>query len=105
MRYIAGLMMLAAVVAGFASSTPPAMPAGQTPVDVTGTWSGPWEGHGVQKIKRHDSADARFAQQGTTGHGRLWLEAILASESIPLTARLAGAKGAPLSSKCTAVAS
>ena len=91
MRYIARLMMLAAVVGGCATSTP--TPTGRTSVDITGTWSGSWEGYGVQKIKRHDTADAQFTQQGATGSGRIWLEGILASESIPLTARLAGARG------------
>ena len=90
MRYIAGLMMVAAVMGGCATSTP----TGRTPVvDITGTWSGSWEGYGVQKIKRHDNADAQFTQQGATGSGQIWMEGVLASESIPLTMRLAGARG------------
>jgi peptidoglycan-associated lipoprotein len=96
MRYIAGLMMLAAVTAGCATSTPTGRTAtttGQPPVDITGSWSGSWQGYGVQKIRRHDVADARFTQRGATGTGRVWMEGILASESIPLSMRLAGAAG------------
>jgi peptidoglycan-associated lipoprotein len=89
MRHIAGLVMLAAVVGGCATATP----TGLTPVDISGTWSGSWEGYGILKMKRHDNAEARFTQQGTIGTGRLWLQGVLASESIPLTMRLAGATG------------
>jgi peptidoglycan-associated lipoprotein len=92
MRNIAGFVILAAVMAGCATATP----TGLTPVDIAGTWSGSWEGYGIQKIKRHDNADGQFTQQGTTGAGRLWLEGILASESIPLSIRLAGASGVPV---------
>jgi peptidoglycan-associated lipoprotein len=104
MRHIAGLIMLAAVTAGCATSTPTGRTAtmtGRTPVDISGTWSGSWEGYGVQQIKRHDVADARFTQQGATGTGRVWLEGILASESIPLRLRLAGAEGAPVALEVT----
>lgn len=111
MRHIAGLMMLAAVTAGCATSTPTgrmATPTGQTttmtrpsPVDVTGTWSGSWEGYGVQKIKRHDTAEARFTQLGASGTGRIWMEGILASESVPLSVRLAGAQGVAVSLEVT----
>jgi peptidoglycan-associated lipoprotein len=108
MRHIAGLMMLAAVTAGCATSTPTgrmATPIGQmtrpSPVDVTGTWSGSWEGYGVQKIKRHDTADARFTQLGASGTGRIWMEGILASESVPLSVRLAGAQGVAVSLEVT----
>jgi peptidoglycan-associated lipoprotein len=90
MRYIAGLVMLAGVLAGCVAP----MPTGLAPVDIAGTWSGSWDGYGIRKIKRHDNADAWFTQKGTTGTGRLWLEGILASESIPLSMRLAGANGA-----------
>jgi peptidoglycan-associated lipoprotein len=104
MRYIAGLMMLAAVTAGCATSTPTGRTAtmtGQPPVDITGAWSGSWEGYGVQKIKRHDVADARFTQQGAMGTGRVWMEGILASESVPLNMRLAGAAGVPVAIEVT----
>ena len=99
MRHITGLMILAAVMAGCA--TTPTAVTGRTPVDITGTWSGSWEGYGVQKIKRHDTADARFSQHGATGTGRIWMEGILASESIPLRMRLAGAEGVAVALEVT----
>ena len=92
MRYIAALMTLAAVFAGCATTTP----TGLSPVDITGAWTGSWEGYGIFDIKRHDAADAKFEQQGNRGTGRVWLEGILASESVPLTMRLAGAEGVPV---------
>ena len=96
MGYIAGLVMLAAVMAGCATT-----PTGLTPVVITGAWSGSWEGYGVFKGQRHDNADAQFTQGGTTGTGRLWAEGILASESIPLRLRLAGAEGVPVAFRVT----
>jgi peptidoglycan-associated lipoprotein len=92
MRDIAALVLLGALLAGCATATP----TGLTPVDITGAWSGSWEGYGVVKIKRHDNADARFTQRGVAGTGRLWLEGILASESIPLRMRLNGLEGVPV---------
>ena len=92
MRYIAVLVTLAAVFAGCATATP----TGHTPVDITGAWTGSWEGYGVFDIKRNDNADANFEQNGKGGSGRLWLEGILASESVPLSMRLAGANGVPV---------
>jgi peptidoglycan-associated lipoprotein len=92
MRYIAVLLTLAVVMTGCATATPTGLP----PVDISGPWSGSWEGYGIFDIKRHDSAEAKFEQQGRTGTGRLWLEGILASESIPVTMRMAGADGVPV---------
>ena len=92
MRYFAVLLTLASIFAGCAT----APPQGLSPVDISGAWSGSWEGYGVFKIPRHDSATAQFSQQGSTGHGQLWLDGVLASESVPLSMRLAGLRGVPV---------
>ncbi len=97
MRYVAALAMLAALMTGCATATP----TGLTPVDITGVWSGSWEGYGIFKIQRHDTADAQFIQRGATGTGRLRGEGILASESIPLRMRLLGAEGVPVAFEVT----
>src|SRR5205814_334876 len=92
MRYFAVVMTLAVVLAGCATAAPP-QPASS---DLTGTWSGSWEGYGVAVIKRYDVASAQFTQDGDRGYGRFWLEGSLASESIPLSLRLAGLTGVPV---------
>ena len=46
MRYIAVLVSLAAVFAGCATATPTVL----TPIDITGAWTGSWEGYGIFDI-------------------------------------------------------
>lgn len=91
MRYFAPMIVLAGLLAGCATASP------SPSVDITGRWSGSWEGYGIFGIKRDDVASARFQQQeGGVGSGRLWLDGTLASESVPLSLRLAGLDGVPL---------
>jgi peptidoglycan-associated lipoprotein len=92
MRYFAVVMTLAVMVAGCATAAPPRSAA----VDVTGRWTGSWEGFGIFEVKRDDVATAQFRQQDGVGHGRFWLEGTLTSESVPLHMRLAGATGVPV---------
>jgi peptidoglycan-associated lipoprotein len=92
MRYFAVLGILALAVAGCATTAK----REQAAVDVTGRWAGSWEGFGVFEVKRHDEAVAQFTQHGNTGHGRLWLDGTLASESVPVAMRMAGASGLPV---------
>ena len=91
MRYFAVVMTLAVMLAGCAT----AAPSGSA-VDVSGPWTGTWEGFGVAKIKRNDTASAQFTQRGDHGSGRLWLDGTLASESVPQAMRLAGLAGIPV---------
>lgn len=93
MRYFAVVMTLVVMLAGCATAPPPSQSA---PVDVSGPWAGTWEGYGVAVIKRFDVANAQFTQQGDTGYGRLWLDGSLASESVPMSLRLAGLTGVPV---------
>jgi peptidoglycan-associated lipoprotein len=92
MRYLAVVMTLAVMLAGCATAAPPESAA----VDLTGRWSGTWEGYGVAEIKRYDAATAQFAQQGDKGYGSFWLEGTLASESVPQSLRFAGLTGVPV---------
>ena len=92
MRYFAVVMTLAVMLAGCATAAPPE----SVPFDLTGNWSGSWEGYGVALIKRYDAASAQFTQQGDRGSGKFWLEGSLASESVPLSLRLAGLTGVPV---------
>ena len=92
MRYFAVVVTLAVMLAGCATAAPPE----SVPVDLTGFWSGSWEGYGIYAIKRYDVASAQFTQQGDRGYGRLWLEGTLASESIPISLRFAGLTGVPV---------
>jgi peptidoglycan-associated lipoprotein len=84
-------MTLVVMLAGCATAAPPA-----ASVDLTGPWSGVWEGYGILSIKRHDVATAKFTQIGDRGVGRLWLEGVLASESVPESLRMAGLAGVPV---------
>ena len=92
MRYFAVVMTLAVMLAGCATAAPPE----SVSFDLTGNWSGSWEGYGVALIKRYDAASAQFTQQGDRGSGKFWLEGTLASESVPVSLRLAGLTGVPV---------
>ena len=92
MRYVALVMTL--VVLGTGCTTLP-QPSPAT-VDLTGRWAGSWEGYGVAAIQRLDTAKAEFKQQGNGGRGHLWLDGTLASESVPVAARMAGLTGVPI---------
>ena len=92
MRKLALVMAVALLLTGCATA-PARQPAS---VDLTGHWSGSWEGYGIFAISRHDVARAEFVQRGDRGRGRLWLDGALAAESVPLAARLAGLTGVPV---------
>ena len=93
MRYFALVVTLAVMLTGCATAAPP---PGSSSVDLTGIWAGSWEGYGVSVIKRYDTANAQFAQQGDKGYGRVWLDGTLASDSVPRSLRLAGLTGVPV---------
>jgi peptidoglycan-associated lipoprotein len=92
MRYLAVVTTLALVLVGCAT----AVPREPASVDLTGRWSGSWEGYGILDIPREESVTAEFTQEGGRGYGRLSLEGTMAAETVPMSLRRAGLTGAPV---------
>ena len=92
MRYFAVVMTLAVMLAGCATAAPPE----SVPFDLTGNWTGSWEGYGIFAIKRYEAASAQLTQRGSQGYGRFWMDSTLTSESVPLSMRFAGLTGVPV---------
>ena len=92
MRFVMVMVMVALALTGCATTMAP-----PDPINITGLWTGSWQGHGVFYIQREDVASARFLQRGDgAGSGRFWIDGALASESVPFSIRMAGLDGVPV---------
>ena len=91
---LVGLMLLVTTYAA-AQQAPPPPPPPPPSIDVTGRWTGAWNGYGSSLLDRKDDAGADFTQTGATGTGRLYLYNILTTDA-PRVLRRAGANGVPV---------
>src|SRR2546422_5994431 len=116
MRRLGLLVVGLALAATGCATTSRPRPAG---VDVSGTWSGMWLGHGIigvseelavfgtsagmtpratrsgiVAIPRELPASVELIQNGKRGYGRIVLDGTAAAEAVPVATRVAGSTGA-----------